>query len=76
MVTVLFDEDLLPNADPVQFIANCENRKILEVVTNVGQIIIEEALNLGPENVACGGNELLHTFARWEICEVHPSLTD
>ena len=70
LVTVLFDENILPNADPLEFIANCQNRNIVETVHNVGEIIIHEPPNLSSENVACGGNEELHAFARWEICEI------
>lgn len=70
LVTVLFDENILPNADPVEFVANCQNRKLVETVHNVGEIIVQEAPNLSDENTACGGNEELHAFARWEICEI------
>jgi hypothetical protein len=73
LVVVWFDEDVLPNAPPVEFIANCENRWLRETVHDVDRIAIGPALNLGPENLACGGNEVSGSgFARWEICEISP----
>jgi hypothetical protein len=66
---VIFILDI-PNADPIQFTANCHNRRVVETVHNVAEIIIQEAPNLSTENVACGGNTVSDAFAKWEICEV------
>jgi hypothetical protein len=66
-VVVQLDE---PNADPLTFVANCQNRKVLETVHNVQQVVIQTAPNLSEENVACGGNRVPRAFARWKICEV------
>jgi len=65
----LLDE---PNAEPIDFVANCKNNKIVETVHNVKEIIIKETPNLSEENVACKGNETPDAFAKWEICEVSP----
>jgi hypothetical protein len=67
-VIFILNEDEVPNADPVVFIANCQNRKVRETVENVQEIVIEEAPNLSDENTECGGNEVMHAFAKWEIC--------
>ncbi len=67
-VIFMLDEEAVPNADPIVFIANCQNRKVVETVENVAQIIIQEAPNLSDENVICGGNDVLNAFAKWEIC--------
>lgn len=64
----------IPNSDPLVFVANCQNRKVLETVHNVEEIVIQEAPNLSSENLACGGNTAPGAFARWEICEVPASL--
>lgn len=58
------------------FIANCQNRKVLEVVHGVEEIIVQEAPNLSDENVLCEGNTALRAFARWEICEVSPTFEE
>lgn len=67
-VVFILNEDEVPNADPIVFIANCQNRHVQETVDNVQEIIIEEAPNLSDENVACGGNEVMNAYAKWEIC--------
>ncbi len=60
------------NEDSYYFIANCNSRKVDEVVHGVASITIQEAPNLSPENVACGGNNVHNAYGRWEICEVSP----
>lgn len=70
-VTFILD---IPDSDPIGFIANCQNRRILETVHNVQQVIIDEVPNLSPANTACNGNQFFEAFARWEICEVSPLL--
>ncbi len=64
------------NKDPLVFIANCQNRMIHETVHGVDEVVIEETPNLIEENVICLGNEALHAYAKWEICEVSPSFEE
>lgn len=71
-VIVLLDDPANPNADPVQFVANCHNPKVVATVNHVDEIIIREAPNLSSENVVCGGNAVPNAYASWEICEVPP----
>ena len=75
-VVFILDDPDDPNADPIEFVANCQNRKVLETVHNVQEIIIREAPNLSSENVACNGNQSPSAFAKWEICGVPPQLAN
>lgn len=75
-VTFFLDDPSDPNADPITFVANCQNRKVLETVHHVEEIVIEEAPNLSNDNTACLGNTVQHAFARWEICELPPQFAD
>lgn len=67
-VIFVLNEDEVPNADPIGFVANCQNRFVRETVENVQEIIIQKAPNLSDENVACSGNTFPDAYARWEIC--------
>ena len=71
-VIFILDDPANPNADPLQFTANCQNRKLVVTVNHVAEIIIQEAPNLSSENVVCQGNEAPNAYAMWEICEVNP----
>lgn len=71
-VIVTLDDPANPNADPVVFTANCNNRKVVAAVNHVQEIVIVEAPNLSSENLACNGNAAPNAFAKWEICEVPP----
>ncbi len=75
-VTFILDDPDDPNADPITFIANCQNRRVLETVHHVAEIIIDEAPNLSEENTVCLGNTFPDAFARWEICEVPPQFDE
>lgn len=68
LVTFNLDEDEVPNADPITFTANCQNRFVRETVENVQEIIIDWAPNLSDENVVCNGNTFPSGFAKWEVC--------
>lgn len=73
-VVVQFED---ANQDPLQFTANCQNRQIRETVHGVGEVIIQAAPNLSPENTACSGNTIPEgPFASWEICELIPALVE
>lgn len=68
-VTFILNEEEVPNADPIAFTANCQNRFVRETVENVQEITIDFAPNLSDENVACSGNTFPDVgFAKWEIC--------
>lgn len=67
-VVFVLNEDEVPNADPIGFVANCQNRFVRETVENVQEIIIQKAPNLSDENTECNGNEFPDAFAIWEIC--------
>lgn len=62
--------------DEIVFIANCQNRTILETVHHVEEIVIENLQGMAEENTVCNGNEFMNAFARWELCDVPSSFAN